>query len=1252
LKKKTKALKYGLAATLVGQAVIPTVVLAEDIKHSSTDEKEQEINIQIAQQKDIDIVLTVGNSNVDPKTFEADLLKELKERNIDNSRVNIQAIETTSISTNDANAEKIFNEWTMFPYNYNGSDTLWRYDSTNKWLISDVNPPFETGFIDEKQGMVSDFTLESDIYISQPIQPVGFVFGIHPNEEDPNRYNLYYLWVSTDSEANQTVVALFKVEGQNFDYPNRKTHAGTYSATPLRPYNGAYFGWPDHQPFSYGGFPHGTPQQRGLTVTNVADSKLKTTILDFAKVQGTSGWSHLKLDVNKNKFVVYFNGQKLISFTDENDPYEKGYYGIFQYSHVKPIFKNVQISTETTKTFNEVLQQPEWRENTERFIINMEDNLTPDFDSASALGEIFTRLMNEDINYIGLGTEANKEQSLDFIERNDGNGLFVDNTDYKAAIENIADYIVRKLTDNQKVVTEEEPYVTAGTPIKFNVKPAELQTNTANEEYPNGRWKLIHNEDYYDNGNGSYQLDGKYQNSLPTVLDKVGQYEILFEESHTNIPYLYVHRKPIADFSMNIEKTADGVTVTTVDNSYDPDHQSEENKGIVERKWRWKETTATTWNDGQLPSNLPEGKHYLLQLQVKDQQGAWSVPVTAYVTTDTSVKTTPIANYTLLNDTVVIENELEISDSSYDPAGKPLTTKEWKVYKGKELVYTGATPIKDFSSYGLGEYTIQLTVTNSEGIKSEPFSRTIKVVEQEYIEALDNIDEINHNLKTVSTKEGLENLKRLAEETEELIDGLQEGEYKEHAREEFEKVNQHIESVSEVQEVKEVTEHLYTQSEIEHAKNLHNEALELVNKLPEGDIKTHLIEKLNEYLSIITEAEENLISAKIINEKDVELNWEPYEGANSYRVYVHRLNPETGEYEEYSFPRAANAENVVITGLEAGCTYLFKVYPRKNGVIISDEPIGVVATEIPVPEPEPIPTVQNVSVTVNGTEATVTWDKLEEALRYRVQAYVKDPTTGEFVKEGFGRTTVSNSIVMKNLGEGKTYKFEIIPNIEYTYIEEAAGVSSEVTIGSVVEEEPVVESSLTVTIDGTTAHLSWEPIEDATRYRVQRYIKDEDTGLFVKDGYAKAITDTEITFDDLKPGTEYKFEVTPRIGWIYDSDYAISATAKTEAEEEEEKPTTEVNLTVTLDGTTAYLTWDTIEDATRYRVQKYIKNEETGEFVQDNYAKTVNGTELSFTDLVEGAEYKFEVVPLIGYMYDYDYAIYKTVSVDKAEVEE
>ena len=1188
--KKTKAVKYGLATAMIGQAVIPVAtVLAEE---------QQQIDLEIAQQKDVDVVLTLGSSNVVATNFDADLIRELQERGVDPSRVNVQAI-----TTQDQNIQTEFN-WNQDVYSHIGSINIQNNGSKIQMYGNRTNAGFNKIYTDnnkdpniKEQELGFSFTLD----YGDSFDGAGVLLNTHVENGKMNGYALFF--------PENRAAELYKLTNWTSDSNQdiRKSSNSQRIAT--------------------------------IPLGNSGSFKLKTT---------------------KDSLTIFKNGSKVGTY---NLPEHFGWgFGFFSdhYSHNCNLIgqfslNNIQLTKTYAEDFSELIRTPEWRDNTERFIVNLEDNKLPDFDSPSASGEILTRLMNENIHYVGLGTNTNKAQALDFIARNSGNGTFVDNTNYAQAIDEIADYIVAELNKNVKTVTAEDPYIVIDSPISINVTPEELKSNTETPEYPNGRWRLEHNPDYFENGEGLSSLATGFRSSLPTSFDKPGEYEIFFEDTHPNPQFVYVHRKPVADFSMTINKTAEGVTVTTVDNSYDPDHQSEENKGIVERKWRWKETTATTWNEGQLPANLPEGKKYLLQLQVKDVEGEWSLPVTTYVTTDKSVQTTPIANFTVSDSTLVIDKELGINDSSYDPAGTTLTQKQWKVFKDDNFetpIYTGSTPVTDFSTYGSGKYTIELSVTNENGKQSDPFSRTIKVVEQEYIDALGNIDEMHKNLSEINTEEGLKNLKEIAEQTQELIDGLQEGPDKEHAKAEFEKVNKNIEGTEKVNTLEEKSKKLYTSQAIEEAQALYNDVFTIVDSLPEGTIKDGLNQRLENIKEAIENAESLLINVELINNnQDVLLTWLPYEGAESYRVLVYQFNEETGEYERFGFARAAHeGESLEITGLVGGHNYLFEVYPRINGVVASDGPNGSVAIDVPEPEVESVPVVQNVTATAKGTDATVTWDALEGATRYRVQAYVKDPVTGEFVRDGFGRTTSNNMIDMKFLEEGKTYKFEVIPSIDGSYSEESKGTSNEVVIEVVEETDPVVESKLNVTIDGTTAHLSWDTIEDATRYRVQVYVKDE-SGIFVKDGYAKSVNDTEYTIEGLKEGTEYKFEVTPRIGYVFDSEYLISATAETAAPttepevEEPTEPSANGNVFVSLEGTTAHLSWDTIEDATRYRVQRYILNEETGKFEKDSYARTVNGTEISLSGLKEEMTYKFQIVPQLGF---YDES--KSVTTDTIQV--
>lgn len=329
-----------------------------------------------------------------------------------------------------------------------------------------------------------------------------------------------------------------------------------------------------------------------------------------------------------------------------------------------------------------------------------------------------------------------------------------------------------------------------------------------------------------------------------------------------------------------------------------------------------------------------------------------------------------------------------------------------------------------------------------------------------------------------------------------------------------------------------------------------------VNEVGEGEVKG---------ITVTTPAKPVVENVKsTVNGTSVSLTWDALDIADFYRIEIFKKD-QSGNFQPYSYARSTSSLSYEISGLEAGGEYQFKVVPRVNWEYKS-EFAGVSEAQLAaLPTNDAIETdnttdnskVQNIKVSSKGNNAAnLSWSRFSidgvNASGYRIQTYVKT-TDGTFVKEGFARTTTGTSYTMSNLTEGKEYKFEITPRTN-VYLTDSANMSGEIKIGSteeVVSEEPEqvveeptenvtetetapVETSAPVlaTVTSSNVSLSWDALDGVSYYRVQRY--ELVNGEYVKDGFAKTVLGTSYKDTTSLSGT-YKYILTPRVGYVYDS---------------------------------------------------------------------------------------------------------------------
>ena len=669
MKKKINGSRISMSLiALITLLVILLVFIKENTANAVDTE---DIKVDISNDPRVDIVLTAKETNIDLSTFEKDVNQKLQSQGINTSNINYQTVDRSILDMNSADASKIFSTWSTFPYNITSN---WRYDSNGKYITSSVNEPYETGFIDEQTGNIHNLTIQSSIHSNEYIQPVGYILRMSKSTTDENRYNMYMLWVSgfDGYNRNQNVgsysgsvisqvsgpkrfIVLFKVEGLILDYNVWKNYetSGTYSATALAPtmYNGTYcLGWPYHTPRNYGGFPDGTPLKIGQVAVNSGDSNLKSTVLGFGSVDctGQADDFDLKITAEGSDFDIFYNNNLLFNVKDSS--YFTGKYGFFEYSHVSPRFSNINAEIETYKSYKEVLTEPNWRENSNHIVVNIDDAVDDSL-TGNGSAEVLSRTLTDNIHFIQWGTDANKAQTQEFIAKNDNKGLFTYNTNYSQAVSDTATYI-KKLIEQQRG----KQYVIMGEDTNIVVNPSELKTNAVSDDFPNGRWMIHHDYKYYDNNLGQSNQTETYKPDLMCNFDKPGKYNIYFDDKLKK--EVYVHRLPVADFTIKIANKQ--LTLTSISYDLDKNEDVGYGKGIASEKWYYKKSTDTAWTEGKL-TTFDNTQDYVIKLEVTDMQGATS-SITKYVG-----EGAPVAYFNYGTTVFTKYQKLEVTNTSYDP---------------------------------------------------------------------------------------------------------------------------------------------------------------------------------------------------------------------------------------------------------------------------------------------------------------------------------------------------------------------------------------------------------------------------------------------------------------------------------------------------------------------------------------------------------------------------------------------------------
>ena len=609
----------------------------------------------------IDIVLAKGRTAVDLNNFKPDMEEALKKQGIDINKVNIYSIESEQV-----NIQTAF-EWQRDVSPSVGSINITNNGRDVRMQGNPTNAGKNAIWIIPEKDTEQTFTFNYDIDYGDNYNAAGMLLRVQQNGNTLTGYMLSfnnpgYGWDSLAGGANGAIWEFTYTLRQNTGHVSKIF-------------------------------------KKSLNISK--SGTLTVEITDEDIVVSGGGMGSPVTYVLEKEFGAGFG-----FFSDHYD------HNCSRIGHFN--LTGINLTTVSAKKLEEVLREPDFRESSIKVLVNVQDNMNEQLNEPSSLGELLTRTINDEIHFVGWGTDANITESQNFIAANNNNGMFTYNTNYNNAVEETAAYI-KSLIDQ----LQSSQYVLLNEPTDIMSNPSDIMTDTADEDFPYGKWRIVHDCEYFENNIGQFANSNRYISDMITEFNKTGKYEVYYADNQVLPTEIYVHRKPMAEISF----TRNGNQVELTSLGYDLDNYSN-NRGIAEEEWKYRQVGETQWYDGKL-TDISGGTDYLVQLRVKDFQGQWSAPVSKYITKNTVL---PIASFKIKNVNTSIYEEIEIVDGSYDPSGGTIVGWKWTVLKDDQEIYSGSTPLLNYMDYGTGNYKMALEVTNNSGQVSERYVRNFQII--------------------------------------------------------------------------------------------------------------------------------------------------------------------------------------------------------------------------------------------------------------------------------------------------------------------------------------------------------------------------------------------------------------------------------------------------------------------------------------------------------------------------------------------
>ena len=373
-----------------------------------------------------------------------------------------------------------------------------------------------------------------------------------------------------------------------------------------------------------------------------------------------------------------------------------------------------------------------------QFAAIVEDNVL----GTDSQNVILKQTLATDSYISGLGKPVNKPQFQSIIDKNMERGTFVDNSNLEQALNNYADYIIQEI--KRKIGTK-ELYIT----LEEEVEYFTTYEDAENDPKYADRWRYAHNPNVFENNTGQ---DNRHMRDLGTPIEKflnVGRYQPFYSANDdpltgiiapNNISFfenyrkwakdadnwfIYVHRKPVPEFSFTMNNVSRTYTLTN--QAYDLDKHSINigfGPGIKKQKFEWRIKGDAAWTVGQPPSPLSLTV-YEIKNTVTDFQNREESKIKEMNATGLNVP--PVPEFEIIPDRIPQSTIVKPKNFSWDPNGDAINGYlwQWKEKGQPDSAFVdipGATNIKEpnipFNT--VGTFVIRLKVKDVPGLWSAP----------------------------------------------------------------------------------------------------------------------------------------------------------------------------------------------------------------------------------------------------------------------------------------------------------------------------------------------------------------------------------------------------------------------------------------------------------------------------------------------------------------------------------------------------